>query len=143
MGPAKLTGVTRAEVEEFLFREAELLDGWKLDAWAELLAEDASYYVPPTDKPEASHDDTLFIIADDIVRLRERLIRLKDPACHVEYPPSRTRRAGAEASAATVTSPNGISSSMEQSFSAPASCAAVSSRKCGGCGWGWWCVVVA
>ena len=92
MGPARLTGVTRTEVEEFLFREAELLDGWKLDAWAELLAEDASYYVPPTDKPEASHDDTLFIIADDIVRLRERLIRLKDPACHVEYPPSRTRR---------------------------------------------------
>ena len=26
------------------------------------------------------------------MRLRERIIRLKDPACHVEFPPSRTRR---------------------------------------------------
>jgi p-cumate 2,3-dioxygenase beta subunit len=26
------------------------------------------------------------------VRLRERIIRLKDPNCHAEYPPSRTRR---------------------------------------------------
>ena len=26
------------------------------------------------------------------MRLRERVIRLKDPNCHAEYPPSRTRR---------------------------------------------------
>ena len=31
-------------------------------------------------------------MADDIVRLRERVIRLKDPNCHAEYPPSHTRR---------------------------------------------------
>lgn len=84
--------VTRAEVEDFLYREAELLDAWDLDGWQDLLDEDASYHVPPTDKPHASPDDTLFIIADDIVRLRERIIRLKDPSCHAEYPPSRTRR---------------------------------------------------
>ena len=92
MGAVSVSRVTRGDVEEFLFREAELLDGWNLDGWAELLTEDASYYVPPTDKPNASHETTLFIIADDIVRLRERIIRLKDPSCHVEYPPSRTRR---------------------------------------------------
>jgi p-cumate 2,3-dioxygenase beta subunit len=80
------------EVEQFLYREAELLDGWRLDDWLTLLTDTASYYVPPTDKPEASHEDTLFIIADDAVRLKERVIRLKDPSCHVEYPPSRTRR---------------------------------------------------
>ena len=34
----------------------------------------------------------MFTIADDIVRLRERVIRLKDPNCHAEYPLSRTRR---------------------------------------------------
>ena len=92
MGAVSVSRVTRGDVEEFLFREAELLDGWNLDGWAELLTEDASYYVPPTDKPNASHETTLFIIADDIVRLRERIIRLKDPSCHVEYPPSLTRR---------------------------------------------------
>jgi len=82
----------RREVETLLYKEAELLDGWRLDDWRKLLTEDASYYVPPNDKPYADHANTLFIVADDHVRLDERLIRLKDPACHAEYPPSRTRR---------------------------------------------------
>jgi p-cumate 2,3-dioxygenase beta subunit len=92
MDTAVATSVTRSEIEDFLFHEAELLDAWKLDEWRDLLDGNASYHVPATDKPEASHEDTLFIIADDIVRLRERIIRLKDPSCHAEYPPSRTRR---------------------------------------------------
>ena len=84
--------VSRAEVEDLLYREAELLDTWQLDEWLTLLTDDASYYVPPNDKPDADHRYTLFTIADDIVRLRERVIRLKDQNCHAEYPPSRTRR---------------------------------------------------
>lgn len=84
--------VTRAEVEDFLYLEADLLDNWRLDDWLTLLTDDASYYVPPNDKPEGDHRFTLFTVADDIVRLRERIIRLKDPNCHAEYPPSRTRR---------------------------------------------------
>jgi p-cumate 2,3-dioxygenase beta subunit len=90
-GAANMTSL-RSEVEDLLFHEAELLDSWQLDAWLGLLTDDAAYYVPPNDKPDASHRDTLFTIADDIVRLRERVIRLKDPNCHAEYPPSRTRR---------------------------------------------------
>ena len=84
--------VSRAEVEDLLYHEADLLDAWKLDDWLKLLTDDASYFVPPNDKPDAGHRYTLFTIADDIVRLRERVIRLKDPNCHAEYPPSRTRR---------------------------------------------------
>ena len=84
--------VSRAEVEDLFYLEADLLDSWRLDDWLELLTDDAAYYVPPNDKPEADHRYTLFTIADDIVRLRERVIRLKDPNCHAEYPPSRTRR---------------------------------------------------
>jgi p-cumate 2,3-dioxygenase subunit beta len=84
--------VSRAEIEDFLYAEADLLDSWKLDEWLALLTDDATYYVPPNDKPDADHRITLFTIADDIVRLRERVIRLKDPNCHAEYPPSRTRR---------------------------------------------------
>ena len=83
---------TRAEVEDLFYLEAELLDNWRLDDWMKLLADDASYYIPPNDKPDADHRYTLFTIADDFVRLRERIIRLKDPNCHAEYPPSRTRR---------------------------------------------------
>ena len=82
----------RFEAESLLYREAELLDAWKLDEWRTLLTDDASYYVPPNDKPYADHANTLFIVADDHVRLHERLVRLKDPYCHAEYPASRTRR---------------------------------------------------
>ena len=32
--------VTRAEVEDFLFREAALLDEWKLNEWQELLTDE-------------------------------------------------------------------------------------------------------
>lgn len=92
MNTPAANAVARGEVEDLLYREAELLDAWKLDAWMALLTEDAAYFVPPNDKPDADHRFTLFTIADDIVRLRERVIRLKDPNCHAEYPPSRTRR---------------------------------------------------
>jgi p-cumate 2,3-dioxygenase beta subunit len=43
--------VTRAQVEDFLYHEAALLDEWRLDAWQELLADDACYYVPSNDRP--------------------------------------------------------------------------------------------
>ena len=82
----------RGEVEELFYREAELLDAWKLDEWLAMLTQDATYYVPPNDKPDGDARFTLFTIADDMLRLKERIIRLKDPNCHAEYPHSRTRR---------------------------------------------------
>jgi p-cumate 2,3-dioxygenase beta subunit len=84
--------VTRAEVEDFLYHEAALLDDWRLDEWEMLLTEDAGYYVPPNDKLDADHRSTLFTIADDRERIRQRVIRINDPNCHAEYPKSRTRR---------------------------------------------------
>lgn len=84
--------ITRYEVEEIFYREADLLDEWKLDEWLTMLTDDAWYYVPPNDLPDADARHTLFLVADDMVRLKERIIRLKDPNCHAEYPHSRTRR---------------------------------------------------
>ena len=84
--------VTRSEVEDFLYEEAALLDAWNLDGWLEILCDDARYLVPPNEAPDADPDDTLFIIADDIHRIRSRVKRLKSPDAHAEYPPSRTRR---------------------------------------------------
>jgi len=83
---------TRAEVEEFLFHEAALLDEWKLDEWLALLTEDARYEVPSNDRPDADPGGTLFTIADDIDRIRGRIARLKDKNAHAEFPRSRTRR---------------------------------------------------
>jgi p-cumate 2,3-dioxygenase beta subunit len=48
--------------------------------------------VPSNDTPDADPADTLFLIADDIDRIRGRVARLKDPHAHAEFPHSRTRR---------------------------------------------------
>ena len=84
--------VSREAVEGFLYHEAALLDAWELDAWLDLLTDDAHYLVPPNDTPDGHPDTTLFIIADDIDRIRGRVKRLKSPDAHAEFPPSRTRR---------------------------------------------------
>ena len=91
MGQAD-AGVTRLEVEDFLYHEAALLDAWKLDEWLALLTEDATYRVPSNDRPDSDPKSALFMIADDIRRIRARVTRLKDPHAHAEFPRSRTRR---------------------------------------------------
>lgn len=84
--------VTRNDVEEFLFREAAMLDRWQLDEWLALFTDDAVYHVPTIGTPpETGPENTLFYIADDRTRLRERVIRLQKKGAHVEWPRSRTR----------------------------------------------------
>ena len=82
----------RALVEEFLFKEAALLDDWRLDDWVDLFAEDARYVMPTTDLPEGDPRRELVFIDDDLTRLRARAVRLKSRHAHREYPWSRTRR---------------------------------------------------
>ena len=84
--------IRRADIEDFLFHEAALLDAWRLDDWLALLTDDATYRVPSNDAPNADPAAALFTIADDMHRLRGRVTRLKDPHAHAEFPPSRTRR---------------------------------------------------
>ncbi len=84
--------VTRQQVEEFLYEEAALLDEWRLDDWLALMTDDAVYQVPSNDRPDADPKDTLFIVADDINRIRARVTRLKKKDAHAEDPRSRTRR---------------------------------------------------
>ena len=87
-----MTHDRRSEVEDFLYHEAALLDAWKLDEWLALLTDDARYRVPSNDAPDGDPANTLFLIADDIARIRGRVARLKDPQAHAEFPHSRTRR---------------------------------------------------
>ena len=82
----------REQVEDFLFREAELLDDWRLDEWVALFTEDGRYVVPTTDLPEGDPQRDLVFIDDDITRLRARAVRLNSRHAHREYPWSRTRR---------------------------------------------------
>src|SRR5207302_4060900 len=88
----KDSSISRQEVEDFLFAEAALLDEWRLQEWLELLTDDVTYFIPPTDLPGAVRSNTLFIIADDAVRIRSRVKQLLGKSAWAENPPSRTRR---------------------------------------------------
>jgi len=83
----------RAEIEDFLFLEAQLLDEWRMDDWFDLFAEGATYEVPAAGADDVANSARdLFYVADDYMRLRYRVERLKSPAAHAEYPRSKTVR---------------------------------------------------
>jgi p-cumate 2,3-dioxygenase subunit beta len=84
---------SRAEIEDFLYQEAALLDEWRLVEWRKLFAEDCKYLVPNmAGDPYASPDSTLYLIADDAHHLTERVKRLGKRTAHAEYPHSITQR---------------------------------------------------
>lgn len=84
---------TRATVEEFLFREAALLDRWQLTEWLALWTDDGRYVIPATDAPDGDPATTLALVADDMTQLRVRVQQLLDGQVHAEQPRSRTARA--------------------------------------------------
>jgi p-cumate 2,3-dioxygenase subunit beta len=92
IGAQQLQTVTRQMIEDFLYEEAALLDEWRLHDWLDLLTEDARYEVPATDRPDGDANTMLFIVADDITRLRSRVEQLLGKSAWAENPRSRTRR---------------------------------------------------
>jgi p-cumate 2,3-dioxygenase subunit beta len=88
-----LQNITRTELEDFLFHEAELLDAWQLEQWRELFTAECSYIVPnlalPGDTPA---EGVLHLIVDDGHHLTERVKRLGKKTAHAEHPRSRGRR---------------------------------------------------
>lgn len=92
MSTLTLANVTREQVEDFMFLEAEMLDEWRLKEWLTLFTMDATYNVPATDvAPNASPDSSLFYVADDRFRLEQRVERLLKRTAHAEFPRSKTR----------------------------------------------------
>jgi len=90
------TDLTRTEVEDFLFQEADFLDRWALDDWLALWVDsgELSYQVTPTGEDNAAEldpDKVMFLIADDRFRLEQRIVRMKKTTFHAEYVRSRTR----------------------------------------------------
>jgi p-cumate 2,3-dioxygenase beta subunit len=82
---------TRAEIEDFLYAEAALLDEWRLDEWLALFTADCRYVVPTTDRPQGEPWSDMVFIDDDMQRLQGRITRLKSRHAHREFPWSRTR----------------------------------------------------
>lgn len=79
-------------VSQFIFREARLLDEWRLIEWYdEMLTDDIRYVVPATDVRDES-TGALGLIDDDAARLRQRIEQILNGEVWCENPRSRTNR---------------------------------------------------
>lgn len=87
-----LTMLQRADAEDLLFHEAELLETWRLDAWLGLFLPDATYEIPSLDDPDGDVASSQFFVADDAELLAARVKRLKSRNAHAENPASMTHR---------------------------------------------------
>jgi benzoate/toluate 1,2-dioxygenase beta subunit len=85
--------LTRPAAEDFLYREAALLDSWQLDEWLTLFSQETPplYWIPGSDDET---DPTLqtSILYDDRKRTEERVWRLLKGPAHAQIPRSKTRR---------------------------------------------------
>ncbi len=101
---------TIREVEQFLYREARMLDARQFHDWLELLTDDVRYWMPlrsnryPAyskaisildgsryEEGELSREDELAILDEDKDSLTRRINRLDSGMAWAEDPPSRTR----------------------------------------------------
>ncbi|MCI2423769.1 aromatic-ring-hydroxylating dioxygenase subunit beta [Saccharopolyspora sp. K220] len=91
MTASTAVGISRTDVEDFLYAEAELLDSFRLAEWLELFTDDATYWVPAryTDTDPQRHTSLIY---DDRERMVERVWRLTEGPAHAQIPPSATRR---------------------------------------------------
>jgi p-cumate 2,3-dioxygenase subunit beta len=92
MTAVDLNTVTRAEIEDFLYDEAAILDSWNYDGWLELFEEGARYEIPTTDYTGWSLHRGGSFVDDDYDLIRARVKRLKSRKAHAENPHSRTHR---------------------------------------------------
>lgn len=100
LAPAALAEVpvdapTLHRVEQFLYREARLLDHEKWDAWLALMTEDIHYWMPTmenrrrADKNGAYAIDRGALYNDNLLDLTRRVARFKQPSAWAEDPPTR------------------------------------------------------
>ena len=86
-----VAALTRADVEDFLYLEAELLDDWELDTWLTLYTDDARYVIPCTDDRDGDPSKSLVLVDDNRLRMQARVERLNSRKAHREYPHSNLR----------------------------------------------------
>ncbi len=99
-----------AEILDFLYREAELMDEGHFSNWLELMTEDLSYHMPLRVnrgrgvQPDYSLETEIF--CDDLPSLRLRIDRLLTEYAWAEDPPSRTRHLISNVRVGATSNPN-------------------------------------
>lgn len=86
------------DVEQFLYREADLIDERRFDDWLELLADDLEYWMPVRSTRSLGDEGNEFakpgesaFFDDDKESMRQRVRKLQTGFAWAEDPPSRTR----------------------------------------------------
>lgn len=93
MPPPHDLSALRTRVEDFLYRDAMLLDAFRFDEWLATFSAEGRYQVPPLDTRDADPEDALYLVDDDHMRLSSRIRQLLSGKTFSEAPQSRTRRA--------------------------------------------------
>ena len=86
LGPASQG--ERLEVQDFLFREARLLDEDRFEDWLDLFAPECFYWLPLT-RDQENGFDTISLIFDDRRLLETRIKRVRHAWFHAQTPNSR------------------------------------------------------
>ncbi len=96
---APVTPELQQDIEQFLYREAALLDNREFEEWYDLLADDIHYYMPTRytrtrreTAKEFSQPDEAALFDEDKASMGLRIRRLATGMAWAEEPPSRTRR---------------------------------------------------
>jgi len=84
--------ITVQEIEQFFYKEAALLDEWRLKDWLGILTEDVRSEVPALDRPKTESKNSIHVIGDNLARVSARVTQLLDGTILAETPPSHTRR---------------------------------------------------
>ena len=84
-------GLAPSDVQEFVWREARLLNERRFEEWLELFAEDAIYWVP--ERPgQQDGERELSLAYYDTGLLRSHVARLRHPRVFSQQPPSLATR---------------------------------------------------
>jgi benzoate/toluate 1,2-dioxygenase beta subunit len=83
--------VDRHQVENFLYREARLMDEHAYDEWLALWTDDALYWVP-CNEDDIDPERHVSIVYENRTRLEDRIARLKSGAAYAQDPKSRLSR---------------------------------------------------
>jgi 3-phenylpropionate/cinnamic acid dioxygenase small subunit len=82
--------LTRAEAEEFIYREVRLLDTLELEEWLTLFTDDGVYWLPIHDGDLPDAGRSVSIVYDDKERREERVYRTLHTPVLDQNPRSRT-----------------------------------------------------
>jgi benzoate/toluate 1,2-dioxygenase beta subunit len=80
--------MTRQAAEDFLYREARLLDTGQLEAWLGLFATDGIYWIPINAQGDPEREPS--VIYDDTSQRQKRVFQLLQGSRYAQLPPSRT-----------------------------------------------------